>query len=164
MKKLAIQIDEKLLSAEVKTVLSNAKNKSQLLRDALEFYVKNMKGENISEKKTNYEDELINDVRDIKTMLLQMSQVNQVITKENPIVIEKRAVVEDVEPIKKGEEVKNNIKFKDIESNDIKKKSKEVITKKVGNVNDNEMSDEEKEEIEKMVNDSLNFFDFDQGK
>ncbi|NFL43544.1 hypothetical protein FDB61_17915 [Clostridium botulinum] len=161
---MAIQIDEKLLSAEVKTVLSNAKNKSQLLRDALEFYVKNMKGENISEKKTNYEDELINDVRDIKTMLLQMSQVNQVITKENPIVIEKRAVVEDVEPIKKGEEVKNNIKFKDIESNDIKKKSKEVITKKVGNVNDNEMSDEEKEEIEKMVNDSLNFFDFDQGK
>ncbi len=162
MKKLAIQIDEKLLSAEVKTVLSNAKNKSQLLRDALEFYVKNMKGESISEKKTNYEDELINDVRDIKTMLLQISQVNTVIAQEKPIVIEKRTVVEEVEPIKKGEEVENNIKFKDIKSDDIKK-SKEVITKKVENVNDNEMSDKEKEEIEKMINDSLNFFDFDQG-
>lgn len=102
---MAIQIDEKHLSVEAKRALSNAKSKSQLLRDALEFYVSKTGG--ISEIKSDVNNEMVNDVKEIKKMLLAISQ-NKI-----PLVQEESSIgiIEKVFEVKEEsiEKIENNI-------------------------------------------------------
>lgn len=63
MRKLGIQISEHNLSPEAKEALNNAKNKSQFLRDAIEFYVRRGEQNKDIEK----------DIREIKDLLKDLA-------------------------------------------------------------------------------------------
>lgn len=156
---MAIQIDERHLSVEAQRALNNAKNKSQLLRDALEYYVR--RGGVISEVTFDSNNEVANNVKEIKNMLLEMSKgYTPIVTKEISSDTEEKStakkVVKKVEPIEKVIE---------------KVEVKEVIKDNITNINENievngsdvkkdndkkGMSDEEKKKIEEMLNWSIN--------
>lgn len=68
---MAIQISEKHLSPEAKRALNNAKNKSQFMRDAIEYYVKSEKIQNAVE--TSCYSDIKEDIKEIKEMLKSLS-------------------------------------------------------------------------------------------
>lgn len=157
---MAIQISEDKLSPEAKEALRNAKSKSQLLRDALEAYVRNM---NVSSTIPN--NNLISDIKDIKEMLLKISEGTIQVTKENikqdkVTEINKNIEVEGVRKEKKINDIEKVTKVANISEveNRIINEVKDVVPKKVieQRKDDNkEMSEEEKRRIEEMVNNSL---------
>lgn len=162
---MAIQISEDKLSPEAKEALRNAKSKSQLLRDALEAYVRKMDVSSNVMKNNN----LTNDIKDIKEMLQKISEGSIKIRKDNIKTedikqnkapeINKKIEVEEVIEEKKVEvkkstnisEVKNKV-INEIKDTDQKKFIEPIKEKK------NEMSEEEKRKIEEMVNNSLSLF------
>lgn len=114
---MAIQIDEKHLSEEARRALGNAKSKSQLLRDALEYYVR--RGADKSE--TRSDEQLANDVKDIKKLLLDMTNGVIPVTKiieENSIDTEKEIFPKVKEIEKVEEKVEENTKETYKEDND----------------------------------------------
>lgn len=68
---MAIQISENNLSPKARKALANAKNKSQLLRDALEFYVN--RDEIITSPVTSIDSALHSDIKEIKELLKGLS-------------------------------------------------------------------------------------------
>lgn len=64
---MAIQISENNLSPKARKALANAKNKSQLLRDALEFYVN--RDEVVASPVTGVDSGLQSDIKEIKELL-----------------------------------------------------------------------------------------------
>lgn len=158
---MAIQISEDKLSPEAKEALRNAKSKSQLLRDALEAYVRNM---NVSSTIPN--NNLISDIKDIKEMLLKISEGTIQVTKENikqdkVSKINKNIELEGLSKEKKINDIENVSKVVNISEaeNKIIDEIKELVPKKVieqSKDDNNEMSEEEKRRIEEMVNNSLN--------
>lgn len=158
---MAIQISEDKLSSEAKEALRNAKSKSQLLRDALEAYVRNM---NVSSTIPN--NNLISDIKDIKEMLLKISEGTIQVTKENikqdkVSKINKNIELEGLSKEKKINDIENVSKVVNISEaeNKIIDEIKELVPKKVieqSKDDNNEMSEEEKRRIEEMVNNSLN--------
>ncbi|MCT4584045.1 MAG: hypothetical protein N4A54_03885 [Peptostreptococcaceae bacterium] len=67
---MAIQISEHKLSPQAKKALNNSKNKSQFLRDAIEFYVKRDQQTDLN---SSSDPEMKEDIKEIKDMLLQLS-------------------------------------------------------------------------------------------
>lgn len=168
---MAIQISEKFLSPEAKSVLDNAKNKSQLLRDALEFYVKYMKGQVNSSVEPGLNKELENDVKDIKKMLLELCEGNKLvpIKQQNTTDISKseeslyKSIInKDKEPNEEFNIRHNDVMITENKSSQITEKriNKEDNINKgsVKERNNNMISEAEKEEIEKMLDASLNNF------
>lgn len=156
---MAIQISEDKLSPEAKEALRNAKSKSQLLRDALEAYVRNMDVSSTITKNNN----LANDIKDIKDMLLKISEGSIQIIKDN---IRTEDIKQDkAHEINKNIEVKEAIEEKKIEvkksdertevKNKVINENKDTEPKKVIEPikeKKNEMSEEEKRKIDEMVN------------
>lgn len=134
---MAIQIDEKLLSIEAKQLLSNAKNKSQLLRDALEFYTKFLKGGIVTGVDPA---DIIDEISDIKRMISEMQNCNWINNDVKPKVSPKVNLT--IDPIVK----KNEYTPKAIEE------KSDVVS------NNNEMSEDERLEIERMLDNSLENF------
>lgn len=78
---MAIQITEKHLSPEAKKALDNAVNKSQFLRDAIEFYVRRgqvSECENVGENTT-----LREELKEIKSILAQLTSNCTLIDKKS---------------------------------------------------------------------------------
>lgn len=152
---MAIQIDEKLLSNEAKQFLSNTKNKSQLLREALEVYIRNFKG-GMESTECNLNEDVIKDIKDIKQMMLQMANGYK------PVIISETSVDMQVKEIQSQESIKK-IKNINIQPELIKtvKDQPEVINneekKDSLNIAD-EMTEEQKREIEKLLDNSLDNF------
>lgn len=79
---MAIQIDENKISPVARKALANAKSKSQLLRDALEFYVNSrayITGETEEEASSemdlgDFKVDVIQDLQEIKSLILKLSQ------------------------------------------------------------------------------------------
>ncbi len=82
---MAIQISTDKLSGEAKAVLDNTKNKSQFMRDAIEFYVSNRS--------------IKDDLDEIKAVLRQIAE-NKITSFDNSQIQEIRvkAVPETIEP------------------------------------------------------------------
>ncbi|WP_394903751.1 hypothetical protein, partial [Clostridium butyricum] len=131
---MAIQISEDKLSPEAKEALRNAKSKSQLLRDALEAYVRNMDVSATITKNNN----LANDIKDIKDMLLKISEGSIQITKDN-------IRTEDIKQYK-AHEINKNIEVKEaIEEKKIEvKKSDERTEVKNKVINENKDTEPKK--------------------
>lgn len=68
---MAIQISEKGLSPEAKRALNNAKNKSQFMRDAIEYYVKSGNIQDTVE--ISCDSEIKEDIKEIKEILKNLS-------------------------------------------------------------------------------------------
>lgn len=151
---MAIQIDEKLLSIEARELLKNAKNKSQLLRDAIDFYAKFMKGDMPGgNQQINFHEDIVKDIKDIKEMMLSY---------KNP-VSEMAADIQYKEPdiIKlETKEIRRNTNHKEREvvSNNILIQDEPVEVNETINMNDSEMTQQEKDELERMLDMSLNNF------
>lgn len=131
---MAIQIDEKHLSVEARRALSNAKSKSQLLRDALEFYVSKNGG--MSEIKSDVNNEMVNDVKEIKKMLLEISQNKIPLVHEESsigIVDVEKVFVNKEEPIKEEIQTREKIKIEEVEQKELieVKESIESETEKI---------------------------------
>lgn len=68
---MGIQIKEHQLSPEVRKALKNSKNKSQFLRDALEFYVRKSENSN-----SIVQNDIQNDIREIKGLLIKLEKAS----------------------------------------------------------------------------------------
>lgn len=166
---MGIQIDEKLLSEDVKKVLHNVKNKSQFLRDALEFYVKNMNTVNNSSGECNLNKDLIEDIKDIKSMLLEISKGSNVNTIESPSINYKETITKEGKPIEENIIKEESTKVEVKSAKEQNTKAEVSVINELDNIKDNgsddkselknnEMTDEQKREIEEMINNSLNLF------
>lgn len=137
---MAIQISEKNLSPKAQKALNNAVNKSQFLRDAIEFYVSREYPEAAPDP------EIKNDIKEIKELLLRIT--TQPGTIETAVSIEKVTIPEAVKPAIKAEAAE---KPKAVINNDAAVSTKETVT----NQPDSDMSEAEKKAIEKMLDESL---------
>lgn len=135
MKELAIQISEKHLSKEARNALANAKNKSQFLRNALEFYVKSITVADKDSDNSNFlhNSEVIKDIKEIKDILLRLSSHG---------------------------EIAGTINLDDIEENPKDLINEQINKQKSLEKKNDGLSDDERREIEKMLDNSLDVFDF----
>lgn len=117
---MAIQISEKHLSPEAKRALSNAKNKSQFMRDAIEFYVR--RGFDKENIEVSCDSEIRKDIKEVKQEIKELKEIlknlNTVTVNETAASIEN--IVNDLNDTKLDEdkeenksEVKGDIEKKD---------------------------------------------------
>lgn len=131
---MAIQISEKGLSLKAKEALKNAKNKSQLMRDALEYYVAYQNDLEKVEK----------ELSEVKSLLISLSSKNSSVS--NNDLLEKELIKLEVEK----EEVASDLDI-------YKENDKE--TKKADNTGSDEgIIDKGKIEIERLIDNSLKKF------
>ena len=104
---MAIQISEKNLSPLAAKALNNAKNKSQFLRDAVEFYVQR----GIQTGGNHNENGIRSDLGEIKDMIRDLQQVLAQKVVFEPAVSEKAASIESSH--KESDEVTNISKIND---------------------------------------------------
>lgn len=131
---MAIQISEKGLSLKAKEALKNAKNKSQLMRDALEYYVAYQNDLEKVEK----------ELSEVKSLLISLSSKNSSVS--NNDLLEKELIKLEVEK----EEVASDLDI-------YKENDKE--TKKADNTGSDEgIIDKGKIEIERLIDNSLKNF------
>lgn len=164
---MAIQIDEKLLSSEVKTFLNTAKNKSRFLRDALEFYVKHIREGVPSSTNSSLSDDLVKDIKDIKDMLIKQMANNYNPSLEKEVLIDSQEkepiIINEVVEFKKIEPIQEFIKEKQVlENQQVLTEKQEVKSNNEINLNRKSskkvMTEEEKEEIRKSIANSINDF------
>lgn len=132
VRKLAIQISENHLSPEAVKALNNAKNKSQFLRDAIEFYVNRKEDDN----------GLKNDIKQIKELLVNIHTVGITST-----VINEVCTAADVRQTINKSVPKNDL-LNDHIDNDIIEEN--IID------NSNDYSEEDKRAIEANLFDNIN--------
>lgn len=147
---MAIQIDEKLLSDDAKHFLNNTKNKSRLLREALEFYIRNVKGGMINTESSIGQD-VVNDIKEIKDMLQHMTN------EYKPISMNEASIDVQVKEVQIQEPIKEN-KRNTIQEEITKELPIEINNEKNSLNDDDGMTDEQKREIEKLLDNSLNNF------
>lgn len=142
---MAIQIDpDKHLSLEAKKALDNAKNKSQFLRDAVEYYVR------------RNDTEIKKDLEEIKQLLKQLN-VTPAYTEESVIesAITKEKELEEETLKKEIEQLQNEKITTQVEEPEAVQAKSNIDN----NNSDNNISDDDKRAIEKMLDASLdNFF------
>lgn len=139
---MAIQINEKHLSSKAKKALNNAKNKSQFLRDAIEFYVNR---ESVYE---NIGSDLKEDVREIKELLLKMSI---------PPLITETAITK--ESFLTSQSPKSSVQdsSKEIEIDKLKEYAASEVKVEEA-INDDGLSEAKKKEIAEMLDNSIDLF------
>jgi len=143
-----------LLSDEAKQFLSNAKNKSQLLRDALEFYIRNFKE---PKQELNLNQDIVNDIKEIKNMLsLHISNGGVYKAK---VISEESFDIQKEETLIHEPEIKKAIKEERVEGDKENLKEKEVV---INNENesrkykgDSGLSEEEIRRLEEMLDNSI---------
>lgn len=140
---MSIQISESKLSPEARKALQNAKSKSQFMRDAIEFYVKN--------RDASSDSELLNDIREIKNMLSKLCDESppvkaQVISHKDK---KEPELIREPEIKKEAVTVVPDIKRKEP---DIPNVSSEKINTEKSKA---ELDEEKKREIEKLLDKSL---------
>lgn len=114
---MAIQISESKLSDLARTELNKSKNKSQFLRDAIEYYVRRGDKESFTESpRTNNNNEKIEkDIREIKEMLTNLTTLPQLDIIKSMSVNNEKIEEISVEEIEENTEIKN-IKYIDDDS------------------------------------------------
>lgn len=151
---MAIQIDEKLLSQRAKEALRNAKSKSQLLRDALEAYVR------IEPAKMLNEDiEIRRDIKDIKELLIKLTDTQSQFAAANEFIAtaegSKEIALSVFDKVVENEQPLNKDKL--VENKEDKKTTSEEIK-----LHNNDIDEAKKREIEKMLEASLTIYDFEE--
>lgn len=131
---MAIQISEKGLSLKAKEALKNAKNKSQLMRDALEYYVAYQNDLEKVEK----------ELSEVKSLLISLSSKNSSVS--NNDLLEKELIKLEVEK----EEVASDL--------DIYKENDKEAKKADNTGSDEGIIDKGKIEIERLIDNSLKNF------
>lgn len=144
---MAIQITEKLLSAKAQKALNNAVNKSQFLRDAIEYYVN--REPQATASTASIDPDIRNDIQEIKELLQKLT--NQPGVTESAASIEK-IVVSAVE--RKAEIAVANKVITERPKDTVTPIEKTVSEPQAKQINSN-MSDAEKAAIDKAVADSL---------
>lgn len=171
---MAIQIRETLLSPLAQKVMNNSKNKSQFVRDAIEFYVQTKHGGALSHQGIL---EISKEIQEIK-MMLKLMMVNNLEAEERNIpknlFKEERifdpdqnvAVVEKVEQAEVVKQEEENISKSTVSQKTVEIEEKEIKVKPLSKVkeipeseNTNaQFSEQEKKEIEDLINNSINLF------
>lgn len=85
---MAIQISEKNLSPEARNALNNSKNKSQLMRDALEYYVGNKKNQETLDVSVSCDTEIKNEIKEIKDEISQIKEILMALSTNNTFKID----------------------------------------------------------------------------
>lgn len=152
MKEMGITISEKYLSPQVKKALANAKNKSQFIREALDFYVSRESIEVGSDTESivvkEMDSEMKSDIKEIKKLLLNMSTI--------PAYTES-AISKDV--ISTSNEQSQPVKVIDTVTDEVPVKPIEPLNTAMVQDDDNsDMSEEEKQRIQEMLENSINMF------
>lgn len=166
MRTLAIQIDEKLLSEEAKYFLRNAKNKSQFLRDALEFYVRNIRGDisTLSNcQQCNFDIDVVNDIKEIKFLLLQQLSNQSSIVNKSPIEVKQDPINIELKGEQQYDSKSLNSSTKEVaatKNEAVGEKNafvKDVNLKKSKDDKKPEISDEKRLELEDLIDQSIEF-------
>ncbi len=136
---MGIQISENKLSSRAKAALSNAKNKSQFLRDAIEFYV----GRDADIVNSDLSI-LSNDIKEIKMLLVELTQSSLESSSFSEAAAVRNDTVVQVTAIAEQEAPNNNV-------GSIRDKSTNTLNKSAS------LSDKEKEAL-KLLDESIDLF------
>ncbi len=139
---MAIQISEHKLSPEAKKALNNAKNKSQFLRDAIEYYVKRGK------ESTDFI-KMKEEIKEIKSLLIQMTSNSKPIYTETAVT---ETFKDNIVSIKKEN---NNSEDKTVERKDIEQTNKKPADNKKTNNKSKDLTERQKETLENLIDSSL---------
>lgn len=151
---MAIQISEKHLSPKAIKALENAKSKSQLLRDALEYYVNR---DEIEVASVASDPEMKMDIKEIKELLQNMSL--------QPAHTESIVVKDDIstrgnEDLKVGTTVVSEvpvIKHEDTVVEVADTSNQHMTEKTITATSNDDLSDEQKAQIAKNLDFALDF-------
>lgn len=148
---MAIQISEKKLSPKAQKALSNAKNKSQFLRDAIEHYV----SKDIPQI-TN-DPELKEDIKEIKEFLMKIASQK---TSNDEVAFTQETFASSQKEIKAEKNLSENKKENQaVENRDLKIEEDSTEKNEKANISEDGYTEEQKREIEEMLVNSIdNFF------